>query len=134
MNQILSGFVRRLAMSLAIGTALIAVFLVHLGEIRLIGAVFAGYLAAGVCIWTLVYRTWRGAKQAKVNAAAAKGQMLWGFVLRLFVCFATLAAAGMLGRTIFAATAVGLLFFYAAAMFQLVYANHRVLHGEPDKK
>lgn len=134
MNQILSGFVRRLAMSLAIGTALILGILVHLGAVRLIGAVLAGYLAAGVCIWTLVFRTWRGAKQAKVNAAAAKGQMLWGFVLRLFVCFATLAAAGMIGKMVFAATAAGLLFFYAAAMIQLVYTNHRVMHGESDKK
>lgn len=134
MNQILSGFVRRLAISLAIGTALILGILVYLGAARLIGAVLAGYLAAGVCIWTLVFRTWRGAKQAKVNAAAAKGQMLWGFVLRLFVCFATLAAAGMIGKQVFAAAAAGLLFFYAAAMIQLAYTNYRVMHGKPGKK
>lgn len=112
-------------------TVLIIGILLYKGDMFLFGALLIGYLAAAVCIWTLIYRTWRS---ASLDAASAKKQMLWGFALRLFTCFAVLAAAAQISRAVFAATATGFLLFYATAMGILMYRNHRQILQDENKK
>ncbi len=120
MEEVLSGYVRKLVRSLAICTLVMFIALLSAGEGTLIGALFAGYLAAAVCIWTLVYRTWRS---ASLDMASAKKQMLWGLCLRLVTCFTVLAVAAQISTRVFAVTALGLLLCYGLAMGHLVYYN-----------
>lgn len=120
MEEVLSGYVRKLVRSLAICTLVMVIALLSAGEGRVIGALFAGYLAAAVCIWTLVYRTWRS---ASLDMASAKKQMLWGLCLRLVTCFTVLAVAAQISTRVFAVTALGLLLCYGLAMGHLVYYN-----------
>ena len=120
MKEVLSGYVRKLARSLSICTLVIVVSLLSAGEGALIGALIVGYLAAGVCIWTLVYRTWRS---ASLDVASAKKQMLWGLILRLVTCFTVLAVAARISTRVFAITTLGFLLCYALAMVHLVQYN-----------
>ena len=120
MEEVLSGYVRKLVRSLAICTLVMVIALLSAGEGTLIGALFAGYLAAAVCIWTLVYRTWRS---ASLDMASAKKQMLWGLVLRLVTCFTVLAVAARISTRVFAITTLGFLLCYALAMVHLVRYN-----------
>ena len=120
MEEVLSGYVRKLVRSLAICTLVMVIALLSAGEGTLIGALFAGYLAAAVCIWTLVYRTWRS---ASLDMASAKKQMLWGLILRLVTCFTVLAVAAQISTRVFAITTLGFLLCYALAMVHLVHYN-----------
>ena len=74
MKDFLSEYVGKLIRTLAICTMIIVLPLIFNGQLMLIGALLVGYLAAAICIWTLVYRTW---KSASLDAASAKKQMLW---------------------------------------------------------
>ena len=118
MKEVLSGFVWKLARSLAICTLVIGISLLSTGEGSLVGALFVGYLAAAICIWTLVYRTWRS---ASLDVSSAKKQMLWGLFLRLVTCFTVLAVAAQISTRVFAVTTLGFLLCYALAMGHLVY-------------
>lgn len=117
MKEVLSIFVKRLISSLVICTVVIATYLCYIGQAMLVGALFIGYLAAGVCIWTLVYRTWRS---ASLDVDKAKQQMLWGLILRLTTCFVVLATAAHLSLAIFAVATTGFLLCYVLAMFFLI--------------
>lgn len=131
MKDVLSGYVAMLARWMLVCTALLIVFFCYQGTLQLIGALFIGYLGAAICIWTLVYRTW---KSAGLDPASAKKQMLWGFALRLFTCFTILAVAAQISRAVFAATATGFLLFYAVAMAILVYYNRKNILQDENKK
>ena len=118
MKDFLSEYVGKLIRTLAICTMIIVLPLIFNGQLMLIGALLVGYLAAAICIWTLVYRTW---KSASLDAASAKKQMLWGLTLRLVV----LAAAVNISVAVFAATAGGFLLCYALAMAHLIHYNQQ---------
>ena len=122
MKEVLSGYVKRLSASLAVCTAVIGGVLLMQGEGRLIGALLAGYLAAGVCMWTIAYRTW---SSAGLDAASAPKQMLRGLMLRLTTIFVVLGAAARISVRVFAVTALGLLLGYGLALVHLIAANIR---------
>ncbi len=122
MKDFLSEYVGKLIRTLAICTMIIVLPLIFNGQLMLIGALLVGYLAAAICIWTLVYRTW---KSASLDAASAKKQMLWGLTLRLVTCFVVLAAAVNISVVVFAATAGGFLLCYALAMAHLIHYNQQ---------
>lgn len=122
MKDFLSEYVGKLIRTLTICTMIIVLPLIFNGQLMLIGALLVGYLAAAICIWTLVYRTW---KSASLDAASAKKQMLWGLTLRLVTCFVLLAAAVNISVTVFAATAGGFLLCYALAMAHLIHYNQQ---------
>ena len=122
MKDFLSEYVGKLIRTLAICTMIIVLPLIFNGQLMLIGALLVGYLAAAICIWTLVYRTW---KSASLDAASAKKQMLWGLTLRLVTCFVDLAAAVNISVAVFAATAGGFLLCYALSMAHLIHYNQQ---------
>ena len=122
MKDFLSEYVGKLIRTLAICTMIIVLPLIFNGQLMLIGALLVGYLAAAICIWTLVYRTW---KSASLDAASAKKQMLWGLTLRLVTCFVVLAAAVNISVAEFAATAGGFFLCYALAMAHLIHYNQQ---------
>lgn len=122
MKDFLSEYVGKLIRTLAICTTIIVLPLIFNGQLMLIGALLVGYLAAAICIWTLVYRTW---KSAGLDAASAKKQMLWGLTLRLVTCFVVLAVAVNISVAVFAATAGGFLLCYALAIAHLIHYNWR---------
>ena len=59
MKQILSVFMKRLAIALALATLMIGSLLFVRGEGMLIGALLLGYLAALVFVWNMAWRLWR---------------------------------------------------------------------------
>ncbi|MDY3916637.1 MAG: hypothetical protein SOZ01_07875 [Selenomonadaceae bacterium] len=117
MKDVLSLFVRRLAVSLACGTLLVAVWLWTAGVIYLLGAVCLGYVAAGVCIWTLVWRTWRA---AGLSQLAAKRQMWWGLAVRLGMLTGVLLVAVKISVPVFYGTVLGFGLCYGLAMAQFL--------------
>lgn len=131
MKAILSGYIAMLAKGMLVWTVLIAAWLLYRGDAFLIGALLIGYLGAAICIWTLIYRTWRSASLAP---ASAKKQMLWGLAVRLLTCFAVLTAAAQISRAVFFITTTGFLLFYATAMGILMYYNHHNMLQDENKK
>ncbi len=84
MRELLSSYGKRFFKWLAACAVLVVLSLAAAGEAALIGAFFIGCLAAAVCAWILVYRTW---KSSGLELREAKQQMLVGMVLRLFTMF-----------------------------------------------
>lgn len=117
MKQILSVFVKRLAMALGIMTLLIGAVLLSRGEGTLIGALFLGYLAAMVFVWNMAWRLWRLTYLQK----GGKRQMLWGMALRMLVLFLVLLVAVTISVPVFLVTALGFLVCYGASLFLLIH-------------
>jgi hypothetical protein len=117
MKDVLSLFVRRLCVSLGLCTLLAAVYLLTAGMVYLLGALCIGYLAAAICIWTLVWRTWRS---IGLSELAAKKQMLWGLLARLITLFVVLFAAVHISIPVFYAVVLGFGLCYGLALLQLL--------------
>ncbi len=120
MKDVLSLFLRRLLVSLGLCTVLAAVGFLTAGKAYLLGALGVGYLAAAICIWTLVWRTWRS---IGLSELAAKRQMLWGLLVRLGTLFVVLLVAVQLSVEVFYATVLGFGLCYGLAMLQLLWLN-----------
>ena len=89
MKQILSVFMKRLAIALGLAALMIGSLLLARGEGQLIGALFLGYFAALVFVWNMAWRLWR----LTYMQSGGKRQMLWGMVLRMLVLFLVLLVA-----------------------------------------
>lgn len=117
MKKDLSLFVRQMLTGLGISTVFAAISFLTAGEGMLLGALFIGYAAAAICIFTLVWRTWRS---MKLSAEAAKKQMLWGFFVRLFTIFVVFFAAVQISRAVFYTAVLGFALCYGLAMVLLL--------------
>lgn len=117
MREILSVYAKRLAAWLA-GFALMAfVSFAVSGRAALIGAWLIGYLAAAVCLWNLVWRTW---KSTTLTALRAKREMRQGFVLRLVTIFIVFWAAVQISTEVFFTVVSGFALCYVVTMFHIM--------------
>ncbi|EKU71010.1 hypothetical protein [Selenomonas sp. F0473] len=120
MKDVLLPVVRRFLRTLAIVTVCLAAMLGARGEIRLIGAVVAGYAAGAAVTFGMAHRVWRS---AGFTPARAKREMLWGLALRLVTLFLILSVAAHISLVVFGAAAGGCLLFYALFMLHLIAAQ-----------
>ncbi len=127
MKHALPGILRQLALLLALCLVLGGGLALHRGEPSVLGAWLLGLGAAAVCIWTMVYRTWRS---ASLSVGAAKAQMLWGLILRLFVIGAAFFFAARGGRAALLLAVGGFLSFYAAALALFVRSALKISEDE----
>ena len=117
MREVLSVYAKRLAAWL-LGFALMAfVSFAAGGRAELIGAWFIGYLAAVVCLWNLVWRTWRS---TTLTAERAKREMRQGFVLRLVTIFIVFWAAVQISTEVFFTVVSGFALCYAVTMLHIM--------------
>ena len=119
MKQILSVFMKRLAIALGLAALMIGSLLLARGEGQLIGALFLGYCAALVFVWNMAWRLWR----LTYMQSGGKRQMLWGMVLRMLVLFLVLLVAVTISVPVFLVTALGFLVCYGLALFLLIHMN-----------
>lgn len=119
MKQILSVFMKRLAIALALATLMIGSLLFARGEGMLIGALLLGYLAALVFVWNMAWRLWR----LTYVRDGGKRQMLWGMALRMLVLFLVLLVAVTISVPVFLVTALGFLVCYGMALFLFIHMN-----------
>lgn len=127
MKNALPGILRQLACLLCLCLALGAAISWKLSGISLLGAWALGLGAAAVCIWTIVYRTWRS---ASLTASAAKAQMLWGLILRLIVVGAAFFFAARGGRAALLLAVGGFLSFYVLALALFVRSALKIPKAE----
>ena len=121
MRELLSAYGKRFAVWLGVAAFLVFLELIRRDETGLIGAFLLGYVAAAVCAWILVYRTWRS---SGLDLARAKKQMWIGMVLRLFTMFIVFWAAIQISLQVFGAVVAGFLVFSILAMLQLMLLNY----------
>ncbi len=122
MKEILLASVKRMGRSLGIITLMVTITLVANDQAGLVGALFIGYFAAAVCVWTMSYRIWRS---AGLSAAGAKREMLWGMMLRILVLFTVLLAAVRISVEVFGVVTAGFLLFYALFFAHLILDEFR---------
>ena len=122
MKEILLASVKGTLRCLAIVSLMVGSTLFAEGELALIGALFIGYFAAAVFLWTMVYRIWRS---AGLGHPGAKREMLWGLALRFLVLFVVLFVAIHISVRVFAVAASGFLLCYFLFLAHLVIANYR---------
>ena len=120
MRELLSSYGKRFFKWLAACAVLVVLSLAAAGEAALIGAFFIGCLAAAVCAWILVYRTW---KSSGLELREAKQQMLVGMVLRLFTMFIVFWTAIQISVPVFWSVVSGFLLFSVLALLRLVLLN-----------
>ena len=105
MKQILSVFMKRLAIALVAMALMIGSLLLARGEGQFIGALLLGYFAALVFVWNMAWRLWR----LTYMQSGGKRQMLWGMVLRMLVLFLVLLVVVTISIPVFLVTALGFL-------------------------
>ena len=120
MRELLSSYGKQFFKWLAACVVLVVLSLAAAGEAALIGAFFIGCLAAAVCAWILVYRTW---KSSGLELREAKQQMLVGMVLRLFTMFIVFWTAIQISVPVFWSVVSGFLLFSVLALLRLVLLN-----------
>lgn len=124
MNQTIPPILRSLlalwALCLLVGLAIV----ISLGALPLLKGVLLGLAAGAVCIGTLVYRTW---KSARLSPMAAKAQMLWGLVVRLFAAAAALLFAAQDGKAMLFSAAAALITYYVLSLLAFVRAARRAM-------
>ena len=81
MKELLSIFLRRLALSLLLAALGVGALLLARGEGGLTFALLLGFAAALVFVWNMAWRLWHLA----TAPGTARRQMLWGMALRLAV-------------------------------------------------
>ena len=118
MKQILSVFMKRLAIALVAMALMIGSLLFVRGEGMLIGALLLGYLAALVFVWNMAWRLWR-----LTYMQSGGRQMLWGMALRMLVLFLVLLVAVTISVPVFLVTALGFLVCYGMALFLFIHMN-----------
>ena len=116
-REVLSVCAKRLAAWLG-GFALMAlVSFAAGGRAELIGAWLIGYLAAAVCLWNLIWRTWRS---TTLTVERAKREMRQGFVLRLVTIFIVFWAAVQISAEVFFAVVSGFALCYVVTMLHIM--------------
>ena len=116
-REVLSVYAKRLAAWL-LGFALMAlVSFAAGGRAELIGAWLIGYLAAAVCLWNLVWRTWRS---TTLTVERAKRGMRQGFFLRLVTIFIVFWAAVQISTEVFFTVVSGFALCYVVTMLHIM--------------
>ena len=130
MREVLSVYMKRLAAWL-LGFALMALASFAAGgRVGLIGAWLIGYLAAAVCLWNLVWRTWRS---TTLTVERAKREMRQGFVLRLITIFIVFWAAVQISTEVFFTVVSGFALCYVVTMLHIMLlALGRIDKGKAD--
>lgn len=119
MKELLSVFLRRLALSLLLAALGVGTLLLARGEGGLTFALLLGFAAALVFVWNMAWRLWR----LTYMQSGGKRQMLWGMVLRMLVLFLVLLVAVTISVPVFLVTALGFLVCYGLALFLLIHMN-----------
>ena len=119
MKQILSVFMKRLAIALVAMALMIGSLLLARGEGQFIGALLLGYFAALVFVWNMAWRLWHLA----AAPGTARRQMLWGMALRLAVLALVLLAAASVSSEVFLMAAFGFVLCYGLALVHLIVLN-----------
>lgn len=114
---------RSFALQLLIVTIAAGAGMASLGRLHLITGLAAGYLLAGICAWTMIYRTW---KASSLNVRRAKVQMWLGMLMRFAVVFILLYAALKRSDELFLAAAGGFIAAFALYMVNLcIFAYYK---------
>ena len=122
MKEFLSVRGRKLLLQILICTMIIAASLAVNEKLYLLTGVFTGYLLAVICIWVMVYRTW---KAAHLSVGKAKGQMWLSLIMRLLIIFIVLRAAIMRSEELFFAAVGG---FFLAMIVYMIHLAIFVYH------
>lgn len=122
MREFLSVRGPKMLMQILICTILIAAALAVYGRLYLISGVLTGYLLTVICVWIMVYRTW---KAAHLSVGKAKGQMWLSLIMRLLIIFIVLRTAIMRSEDLFFATVGG---FFLALIIYMVHLTVFVYH------
>ena len=116
-REVLSVYAKRLAAWL-LGFALMAlVSFAAGGRAGLIGAWLIGYAAAAVCLWNLIWRTWRS---TTLTVERAKREMRLGFFLRLGTIFFVFWAAVQISTEVFFTVVSGFAVCYVVTMLHIM--------------
>lgn len=119
MKELLSVFLRRLALSLLLAALGVGTLLLARGEGGLTFALLLGFAAALVFVWNMAWRLWR----LTYVRDGGKRQMLWGMALRMLVLFLVLLVAVTISVPVFLVTALGFLVCYGMALFLFIHMN-----------
>lgn len=123
MKEFLSVRGRKLLLQILICTIIIVASLAVNEKLYLLTGVFTGYLLAAICIWVMVYRTW---KAAHLSVGKAKGQMWLSLIMRLLIIFIVLRAAIMRSEELFFAAVGGFFLAMIVYMIQLaIFVYHK---------
>lgn len=114
MKEFLSVRGKKLLIQILICTIIIAGALAMYDKLHLLAGLFTGYLLAIICIWVMVYRTW---KASYLSVGKAKGQMWLSLIMRLLIIFIVLRTAIMRSEELFFATIGG--FFLASIVYMI---------------
>ena len=124
MKEFLSVRGRKLLLQILICTIIIAASLAVNEKLYLLTGVFTGYLLAAICIWVMVYRTW---KAAHLSVGKAKGQMWLSLIMRPINNFYSLAGChNAFGRTVFLRRSA--VFFLAMIVYMIhlaIFVYHK---------
>ena len=114
---------RAMLLQLLILTAAVSIGLAVYGKLAFITGLIAGYLLAGICAWTMIYRTW---KASSLGVKQAKAQMWLGMIMRFAMIFILLYAALQRSEDLFLTACGGFLAAFALYMFHLcVFVYHK---------
>lgn len=119
MKELLSVFLRRLALSLLLAALGVGALLLARGEGGLTFALLLGFAAALVFVWNMAWRLWYLA----AAPGTARRQMLWGMALRLAVLALVLLAAASVSSEVFLMAAFGFVLCYGLALAHLIALN-----------
>lgn len=123
MREFLSVRGGKLLIQILICTIIIAAVLFIYGKVYLITGVITGYLLTVICVWVMVYRTW---KAAHLSVGKAKGQMWLSLIMRLLVIFIVLRTAIIRSEELFFATVGGFFLAFILYMIHLmIFAYHQ---------
>lgn len=116
-REVLSVYAKRLAVWLGSFALMAFVSFAASGRAGLIGAWLLGYLAAAVCLWNLVWRTWRS---TTLTVERAKREMRLGFFLRLCTVFFVFLAAVQISTEVFFTVVAGFALCYIVTMLHIM--------------
>ena len=119
MKELLSVFLRHLALSHLLAALGVGALLLARGEGGLTFALLLGFAAALVFVWNMAWRLWHLA----AAPGTARRQMLWGMALRLAVLALVLLAAASVSSEVFLMAAFGFVLCYGLALAHLIVLN-----------
>lgn len=122
MKEFLSVRGKKLLLQILVCTIIIAGLLATYGKLQLLTGVFTGYLLAVICVWVMVYRTWRA---SHLSVGKAKGQMWLSLIMRLLIIFIVLRTAIMRSEELFFAAVGG---FFLAFIIYMIHLMIFVYH------
>ena len=122
LTEFLSARGRSMLRQLAAVAVFAGVLLAVYDRAYLITGIVAGYLLAGICAWTMIYRTW---KASNLGVGKAKMQMWLGMVMRFIMVFILLYAAMQRSGELFLTAAGGFLIAFALYIINLCIFVYR---------